>query len=490
MPRIWRPRSIALTTLLLIPFAATRAAEPDPELTAAVEAILSRVERMEARLVAIENRLAANEGPAFGASRGSGPTHAAAVEPAILPPQPSSAAPAPTGTVALAESLSTLATRFEALETRLEPAGGSPGFDDSDEPEAASTPASRVAYLPSRGWRESMYYGSEALDLEIHTFFELELIDSGPDGARSGVSTFDNHHANIFFEAALRPNLTAHSEIELEHSGDVVEVDQAFFEWTVNDALSLDFGRFYTPFGIERFVWYSPTNALVSRPEPMRRIVPGNFYANGVMGQGVLDAGESSIFTYEVALSDGLGDAAVTDRRGSRQTRDNNSARALSGRLAVAANRNFEIGASYHGQRYSSDGDLDLTFLGFDLAGRWKGWEARAEYVEASLDTSENDGFGGVVRGPDLEQDGWYTQVGYNFVWFRDLLPSLGLVGRYDRVDLDRSLRGADDQQYLSLGLNALIYDHFRAKVEYRFADEDGPRLDNDTLLTQFVIDF
>ena len=332
-----------------------------------------------------------------------------------------------------------------------------------------TTPSASIAPLGS-AWKSDFLPG----------FVDLEYIDAGPDGSRSGVSTFDNHHANIFVETELRPNLGGHLEVEYEHSGEIVEIDQAYVEWAATDWLSLTAGRFYTPFGIERFVWYSPTNALVSRPEPMRQLIPGNFYANGVMAAGNFGVGESSAFTWELALSDGLGDLAASSRRGSRQTRDNNSNRALSGRLGFAPIPHFELGTSYHQQRYSTDGDLGLDFLGFDLSGRFRGFELRAEWVPIWSEAAP----------PDLRQEGYYTQLAYTFHRATTFLPAVSLVGRWDVVDLDRDITGNNDQELFSFGVNTALYQHLRFKLEYRWISEDGPARDNNTFLSQFVIDF
>ncbi len=313
---------------------------------------------------------------------------------------------------------------------------------------------------------------------------DLEYIDAEVDGSRGGVSTFDNHHANVFFDATLRPNLRAQIEVEYEHSGSQVEIDTAYLSWDVNDALTLNAGRFYTPFGIERFVWYSPTNQLVTRPEAFRQIIPGNFYANGLMFTGNVGRTQKHRFTYEVALSDGLDEDAAIDRRGSRQTRDSNSSRAISGRVAVAFWPWIEIGSSYHTQRYSLDGlsDLDLDFFGFDVSARWKGWEVRTEYVTAELDQT--------TPTPALEQDGWYAQLSYTLLFDRETLPGITFVTRFDSVDLDDSVVGNDDRDLISVGVNLLIYEHFRFKSEYQRSEEDGPNLDNDQFIAQFVIDF
>ena len=369
---------------------------------------------------------------------------------------------------------------------------------EEKKPDDLKTTTESGLYLPSRSWRGGMHYGSTEFKIETHAFLDLEYIDAERQGSRNGVSHFDNHHANVFFDAELRPNLRGHIEVEYEHSGESIDIDNAVMSWATTPWLTLDIGRFYTPFGIERFVWYSPINPLVSRPVAFQAIIPGSFYANGLMASGNVGPSEQLRLTYEVAATDGLGQSAAIKRRGSRQARDNNSSRAISGRVAVILWPWVEVGSSYHAQKYLDSGDEDLQFVGLDLSARWKGWELRAESVTASVERIAQDSGGAPVLDPsgnptplpDLDQNGWYAQLGYTFIWDRDLFPAVTLVTRYNSVDLDKEVTGNDDQKVLSLGVNVMIYDHFRAKVEYQQASEKGVAKDNDAFLGQFVMDF
>lgn len=387
-----------------------------------------------------------------------------------LESEPVATAPVPPAAEIVADPMATTEAVFVPPNREFDAGGPSPITDLS------------TRYFPSRGRLWGTHFGDRDFEVEVGGFVDLEYIDAGPDGSRSGVSTFDNHHANLFLRSMLGPNLLAHVEIEYEHSGEVVEIDQAFLAWGIHPALTLKAGRFYTPFGIERFAWYSPANALVSRPTPMRQIIPGNFYANGLVASGVVGPGQHR-FQYEVALSDGLGDDALDNRRGSRQARDNNSNRAFTGRVAYTRWPNLEVGASLHQQRYSSQEDLDLRFQGFDLATRWNGFELRAEWVEAEIEQG--------LGLPDREESGWYAQLQYVFDWDRTFLPSVTLVGRWNDLDLDRSVTDGRDRQTLSFGLNFEIYSHVRFKLEAQQTEDDGlVDGDDDAFLSQFVFEF
>jgi hypothetical protein len=373
-----------------------------------------------------------------------------------------------------------LSSRVEQLEREIEDLRAGQPEDPGVESEIGTD---RADYYPSRSWLKGMQYGIEGIKVGIHGFVNLEYIDAEKDGARGGDNSFDLHHANLFFTALLRENLRTHVEIEDEHGGDTIEVDQAYAEWGITDWLTFTGGQFYAPFGIERFVWYPPVNQLISRPLPFREIIPGNFYQRGIKLSGDLPVNETLRFTYEGSLSNGLGDQADTDRRDSRQTRDNNNSLALTGRVGAVLWPWLEFGFSAHGQRYNSTGsDEDLLFLGADAAARWQGFELRGEYVDAAL---ERDGMS------DLDQQGWYAQLSYTQYFDGKFYPEAAtLVGRVDGVDLDEDVDGNDDRVRYSIGANVAIYNHFRFKAEYQFATEDGPDLDDDAFLAQMVIDF
>lgn len=409
----------------------------------------------------------------------------------LLNPSPVSAqATGEPMTAELERRVALLEAVVERLTQRLAELEGAPPVVAAAEAPAVLTSDRTISgeaarLLPSRSVAGGSY-GLAKVGVSTHGFIDLEYLDSGSDGIRAGVSHFDNHHANIFFGARLRPNLATHLEIEYEHAGDTVEIDQAYVSWQATKSLSVEAGRFYTPFGIERFTWYSPTNDLVSRPVAFRDIVPGNFYATGLRASGVFDGPDAKPrFTYEVALTDGLGAAAATDPRGSRQTRDNNSNRALSARASYVGYPWWEAGVSYHTQTYDNASELDLNFFGLDFAGRFQGFELRGEWLES---VAERWVAGALTT--DLEKEGWYGQLAYRFDFDRDAVPSLVLVTRYDEVDLDRSRIGGDDRRFWSVGVNAAIYEHFHLKLEYQFADEKGASRDNDTFLGQVVVDF
>lgn len=380
--------------------------------------------------------------------------------------------------VALGSGSSSLVLAQTAGEIQA-PTGEPPPSQSKEKEEEKEKPQEP----PPPGGQESeekpLRYGSLETFIEIHGFVDLEYTDAQRDGARNGVSTFDNHHVNVFLNGQLRENLLIDIELEYEHAGEQIEVDRAEISWAIAKFLQLEVGRFYQPFGIERNVWYGPKNRLVTRPLVMQQVIPGNFYADGIGVNGKL--GKNGILGYEVALTNGLGRDAATNRRGSRQTSDNNSSRAVGGRLALSPRKKLEFGTSYHTGKYDDDARLRISFWGADAAWNAKGLELRGEYVQVSVESA----------GGDFDQSGFYVQAAYEWLLKKKNLRDVTLVVRYDYLDLDHRVEDRGDTEAFSLGLSVSPFERLRMKSEYQWIGERAaPSRANNVVLLQWVVDF
>jgi hypothetical protein len=135
------------------------------------------------------------------------------------------------------------------------------------------------AYLQSVSGEDiSLRYGSASTLVSTHGFLHALLTDTAETH-----SEFDLHHVYLFFQTFLKEYAEAWIEVEFEHGSEKIELDQAEIRLTPFDLdLTLAMGRFYAPFGVERFTWYHPTSELVTRPVAFRQVVPGNWYETGV----------------------------------------------------------------------------------------------------------------------------------------------------------------------------------------------------------------
>jgi hypothetical protein len=319
-------------------------------------------------------------------------------------------------------------------------------------------------------------YGSQGSFVGIHGFFDLEFKNGDNQG-----SSFDLHHANLLFDVALAQDTDVRLEFEWEHGGDSVEVDQAFFDYhPFETPLALIFGRFYAPFGRERFHWYPPASKTASRPFAFREVVPGNWYETGFMVKWQ-DQTNAPQFTAEAAISNGLGDVLDTTVRDARQTRNNNQSVMLSGRLGFL-HEAFEAGVSFANGKYDDQGQNGYQYLGADFATAFADCELSGEWVSSTVDDP-------TATGGDFIRDGWYLLAYYPVLTDEH---DVGVFARFDRVDPDSRVRDADDRSAAILGLRWAPTERITFKFEYQNVQFSaaGNWPGEDLFLVQAVLDF
>ena len=320
-------------------------------------------------------------------------------------------------------------------------------------------------------------YGNQGSFIGLHGFFDLEFI-SGQGQA----SSFDLHHANLLLDVAVSEDADARVEFEWEHGGDTVEVDQVFLDYHpfVSD-VSIRFGRFYAPFGMERHVWYPPVSKSITRPLVFREVVPGNWYETGAMV--VWKSNDEGLgFDLEAAITNGLGTDLALNPRTARQARDNNNSKMLSGRMGVRDAELWTCGASFASGKYDLAGDDSFRYIGFDFGMDLEMLELDAEWVSSDVDST-------TAPGGSFGRDGWYVQA---FVPLPLEEQDFGCFARYDSIDPDDSVRNADDRNAASIGLRWIPSAQVTFKLEYQKVDHQSPGVwpGEDMIAFQAVLDF
>jgi len=328
----------------------------------------------------------------------------------------------------------------------------------------------------------------------------------------SPASSFELSDLTFFLGVPLTRDLYVVTEVEYEGGGDDVDVDQAFAEWSLRErgGLDLRIGKFYVPFGIERFYQNAPQNPLVDRPSPFVQVIPGTFSDTGLglsMRRALADEPEL-VLEAELALMNGLGARSFDSVRDARQDRDNNSNKALATRFGLDFDRWLDVGVSGLYGEYD-DGDEDtLAALGFDVRATLGRVFVRGEYVVSRVARPDLvDALGvacsdaaplcaGLVTpltplGGHLNRRGAYLEASYRHQPGTSLLTrDLQYVLRFDDLDEDDSQRDLLDVQRIAAGLVVRPYDHFRLKLQYEISDEAARELDNNAVLLEGSLDW
>jgi hypothetical protein len=366
--------------------------------------------------------------------------------------------------------------------------------------------------------------GSSLLDrLEFHGHFSTEYVGiakPSPGGVDPSQdrdaellprSSFTASDLTFFVGLPLYESLYLATEIEYEGGGDEITLDQAFLQWDLvgEERLAVRGGKFYFPFGIDRFYQNAPTNPLVDRPAPFLFVFPGTYSETGleILGEIPLTGSPEIVAEYELAFANGLGDAAFRDVRDARQDRDNNSGKSYGGRLGVSWDRWLKLGVSGLAGAYDQSNSDSLWALGADMRAAWGDFGLRGEYIYSRLQNPEAvdaNGFACVeLPCPELtppftplpsgfRRRGWYLEGTWQPAWnfFRLAAPPLYVV-RFDALDDDQSfLHSALDGQRLAAGVVLRPYPHFLLKVQYEITDDEGGEVENNGFLFQGAVDW
>ena len=320
-------------------------------------------------------------------------------------------------------------------------------------------------------------YGSESSIVAVHGF--ADLVFRGPS---SGLSEFDLAHTVLFFHAPVTEKVEAWIEVEFEHASQEVELDQVEIRVRPFDfGLTLAAGRFYATFGIERFNWYPTVNRFISRPLPMREVVPGNWYETGIRADFEEEINDALSFRLEGSLTNGLGGLAGRDIRGARQFRDNNSDKAVTGRISTTLWKTATLGFSGSTMNYARNDSIN--YLGMDLQLRFGKFSFQTEFVRSYVEDSVG------LRG-DFRREGAYALASYRVLEDADSFLDASL--RYEWVDANSKINDRLDLSVFSAGLKWSPWPRLLLKAEAQYFDTRGtPSPDTHwAFLLQIVIDF
>ena len=314
-----------------------------------------------------------------------------------------------------------------AAPTAAEPAREGPALFDVE------SPIGRIDYRAGRG----LHLGDTHLTIGGYSTVEAERLED-----RSSEGTVD---VNFFLSFDPTSFLHVFSELEigelaLWEGGERPRADPHFkaerlygdLGW--DDRATLRFGKFLTPFGRWNQILADPLLWTTSEPLIVEEVFPDE--QTGAMLWGtVFPAGQA--LTYQLYGS-------FLDRAISEPVHDG-----VGGRLEWTGGHGLSVGASYLASRrpggnWGHLGGLDAV---------WQPLE------RLELSTEALAGEGAHTGGFEW---GLYTQA------VVETVPTLYLVGRYERFDPPASGRGID---LFDVGLTWIPRPYLRFKVDYRIAD-------------------
>lgn len=298
---------------------------------------------------------------------------------------------------------------------------------------------------------------------------------------------------NPVFLWSLSDNLLFEGELELEIEDGETEtaLEYAQIAYFLHDSITVGAGKFLLPFGIfpERLhpAWI---NKLPTFPIPAQHhggLVP--FSDVGAQIRGGIPLGADARANYAVYVTNGPSINTGGHHAGEltfNNTADNNSNKAVGGRIGILPIPELEVGFSYQRARVdpSDFEDIDVNLFAADLS-----YVRESDLVAGLVDVRfewfrqdiENTIY--VVNGApfdfDNEKSAWYAQIAYRPTLLDvPILPNVEVVFRYTNVDWasDTPWPGGVDRQQFSVGLNYWIAENAVVKVGYDINDNlQGP---------------
>ena len=320
--------------------------------------------------------------------------------------------------------------------------------------------------------------------LTIHGTIDLTLIlfdsEENLDGFPEDRLTLLEPRISLAYDWTDRTRLLA--EIEVDGLDWELEVEQLNLRHSLDDHLDVTAGVFYVPFGIERHYYAPATNPLVDRPSPFRRVFPGTYADLGLHLHYERPVPEGWSMVVEGAVTRALEGPTRDDRP---KFSDDIDTVAPSGRLGFIAPGGLRFGTSALTARYDDGvgGHEDLRLHGVDLSLHHGLWIFRAEAIWGRVGRAAS-------AGGDFDRYGWYAELYRRF----PNLPPWGRafegVVRFDDVEVDDSVRDAQDVRRFAFGWNWVFDDHWRLKTEFLVSREDGESVANDGRFIQLEVHF
>ncbi len=331
--------------------------------------------------------------------------------------------------------------------------------------------------------------------LSMYLTLEFEAFDR-----RS--AEFAGAKMELFPSIRLTDRLRAFGEFEFNSTVDSgttttergeVELDQGWIEYVVNEAFKPRFGVVLVPFGRYNLEPFDPVQELSSRPIFTKKVIPTvwNEPAAGFTGRAVLGGGSRPgllsdvVLEYQAFLMNGF-DNNIADQQGLRDARgafhrDNNSDKAVVGRLLTKVGRTVELGLSGYYGSYDNKGhkvrgvdvDVKVTKGAFELIAEVANFDLDPGGVSTSPENT-NGKVPAYLRGGHIEGryrfwpewlNGTFLQRGFDD-------PKLTAVVRYGQAVIANADLGdnlANRESRLSLGVNYRPVPTVAFKGEYQF---------------------
>jgi len=354
-------------------------------------------------------------------------------------------------------------------------------------------------YFPAEAGKYSWVFLGDLLAPAVNSRGEAADLGNPPgvtrfDGIHSGgAPSFIVNEVNVTLNAAVGENALATASLDFMPRsgvnfslGDVFEVDIAQLEWMPGARHTSFFvGKMESVIGID-YRSRKANQRFGVTPSLISRYTTGT--PLGLKFRSKLGDGEWLIIAG--ALTNG---SSTIEQFHFYDEIDSNAGKTVSGRVAVAPGRVFELGVSgeYGPQDHALDSADPLWFVGADLQAHLGALEIKAEWLKG-----HGTGETLAVYDPAHRPYGLQLNIGGYVEADWMVTPKLGVLGRAEIRDARVWL--GDERLYITKGWRAVggarwvFNDHIVVKAEYLHNGEYGgvPQIRDDVFTSSLVLAF
>ncbi len=309
--------------------------------------------------------------------------------------------------------------------------------------------------------------------------------------------------------------LEAEAEISVDDDGETeFELEYAQADLLIHDNVTLVLGQFLSPVGqFQERLHPTWINRLANPPAGFGHDGVQPASEVGVMARGGVSIG-SALVTYAIAVGNG---PTVSHEGGvmfEASGADDNSNKAVSGRLGFLPVPYLEVGGSFlvgdvsgsemadeedpmdGGMSSLSPTDGKVTLWGADAAYTRGAWDARVEYLNVTRDpfATAFEGSLGVEMLPELKLEAWYAQIAYSLSGLTDhpvlqkFEPAVR-YGKYKVSGLDELAEEAAERR-VDVGLNYWLAPSLVARGVVEWRDFTARPEEEPSSQTRYILQF
>ncbi|WP_428406795.1 hypothetical protein [Hyphococcus sp.] len=379
-------------------------------------------------------------------------------------------------------------------------------------------PMGGVPYQRIPGWADTSWH--------LAGYADATFIVSDFDGETTADFSAARFNPAFHFQYKDLILLEAEAEISIDGDGETeLELEYTQADIFLHDNATLVVGQFLSPVGqFQERLHPTWINRLADPPPGFGHDGVQPTSDTGAMLRGGFLIGKDMIATYSLAVGNGPrlsheGGIAFEAKGG-----DDNSNKAISGRIGLLPLPYLEVGGSFligdvsgtlqaeeggadgHGAEYGEEEplppeieelmptDAKVTLWGVDAAYTRGSWNLRAEYLNAKRDPMNTafEGSGGVAALPELALEAWYGQIAYRLSGLTDheVISRFEPVVRYGefRITGLQGLAEEAAEERLDIGLNYWIAPSIVARGVAQLRDFTARHDDEPDSETRFLL--